>query len=174
MYTDMSIECIDIFFSKKNSPVMMISELIVFDQIAHAMEREKQVNLDRLADFVVDLEIDQQVKSKEYLTTLVHRLDQLRVIYTKTSDDGELVIEGIQDNSSEGKLVRMLKKAFMSSNTLADFKERVFTCELNRYFIDDVEVEKIYKQLLKELGGLANSRKKKVGHDIPARFYGEF
>ena len=90
---------------------------------------------------------DQYVGDVNSFKAILFRLDQEGVMKARVDKD-RVIVDHVSDGDTHvHRLIRKLRDTCETSRHLHEFTMRVFTSELNRYFLDEREVREVYNQL---------------------------
>jgi len=128
-----------------------MSELAVIGTIFHAIQTEKKLNRQRLLEILATRKIDNQFESPELVESLVERLVKMHVISGNFDSNGDFSLETFVENSGIFQLIIKLRNFLVVSRNFDDFKELVLGSELNRFFIDENEMKRVYLFLKNEM-----------------------
>lgn len=127
-----------------------VSELLVLEVMLR-IARERPVMA--LAD--VYREVDPAVAAPyvgdvNSLKAMLFRLDQEGVMKARVERDLVVVDQLGDEDTHVHRLIRKLRETCELARHLHDFTMRVFTSELNRYFLDEREIRDVYEHLKRQ------------------------
>ncbi|HME55078.1 MAG TPA: hypothetical protein VKM55_22925 [Candidatus Lokiarchaeia archaeon] len=128
-----------------------MSELAVIGTIFHVIQTEKKLNRQRLLEILATRKIDNQFESPELIESLVEPLVKMYVISGNFDSNGDFSLETFVENSGIFQLIIKLRNFLVVSRNVDDFKELVLGSELNRFFIDENEMKRVYLFLKNEM-----------------------
>jgi len=128
-----------------------MSELVVIGTIFHAIQKEKNINRQRLMELLETPKIDDQFESPELIESIVTRLIKMHVISGNLNSNGDFSLENFLENSDIFQLIIKLRNLHAFSRNFNDFKDLMLASELNRYFIDENEIKRVYFHLKNEM-----------------------
>lgn len=120
-----------------------MSELVLLSEVFRNMAGKNRLNLKQLFNKIDFPELDPYVGDYNSFKSIFFRLNQEGIIKSRLEGD-YLNIEKVDEGSAIHHLIEKLCDACMNSRNIEDFKNTVYTSELNRYFLDEEEIKAVY------------------------------
>ena len=123
-----------------------VSELYILEGLLKIAKEQPAMRLEELYGKVAPPAVKRYVGDVNSIKAILFKLDQEGVVKNRIIQD-KVVIDSVAGETYLYELTRLMRWICESSSSLEEFTERVFTCELNRYFLDANEVKVVYEQL---------------------------
>lgn len=123
-----------------------MSELLILREIHDALGEKNRVNLKELHEVLENPVLTPYLGDFESFKAMINRLELEGVLKLEKSGDVIYII-GHDDGSKYRDRIAKLEEIFSKAKDEDDFKDKVYTCELNQHFLDSEEVKIVFYYL---------------------------